>query len=165
MKAKKLICLALPIMLLGVGCETGKDYSKSNRGKEVMEELENKNSSYDEELYALGDALKDSEDILNYLVESDDLVLHKDEYRDALYDLESIAIEIAELKPDKGFKELHKEIIKYMEKYREGINIQLKRIDPKDRDFLDGRLKMSTAKIGYLQTIYKMTKKYEEEMK
>lgn len=37
MKAKKLICLALPIMLLGVGCETGKDYSKSSRGKEVME--------------------------------------------------------------------------------------------------------------------------------
>lgn len=37
-----------------------------------------------------------------------------------------------------------------MEKYQEGINIQLKGIDPKDRDFLDGRLKMSTAKIGYL---------------
>lgn len=37
-----------------------------------------------------------------------------------------------------------------MEKYREGINLQLKRINPKDMDFLDGRLKMSTAKIGYL---------------
>lgn len=48
-----------------------------------------------------------------------------------------------------------------MEKYREGINIQLKRIDPKDMDFLDGRLQMSTAKIGYLQAIYKMA----EEMK
>ncbi|WP_242250700.1 hypothetical protein [Bacillus cereus group sp. BfR-BA-01379] len=156
MKAKKLICLALPIMLFGVGCGAEKDYSKSNRGKEVMEELEAKNSSYDEELDTLGDALSDSEDVLNYLVESDDLALHKKEYRDALYDLESIAIEIADLKPENEFKELHKDIIKSMEKYREGINIQLKKIDPKDMDFLDGRLQMSTAKIGYLQALYKM---------
>lgn len=161
MKAKKLICLALPIMLLGVGCGTEKDYSKSNRGKEIMEELEDKNASYSEELDTLGDALSDSEDILDYLSDSDDLVLHKEEYRDALYDLESIAIEIADLKPDNEFKGLHKDIIKSMEKYREGINTQLKRIDPKDIDFLDGRLKMSTAKVGYAQAIYKMA----EEMK
>lgn len=165
MKSKKLICLVLPIMLLGAGCEAGRDYSKSNKGKEVMEELDANNASYGEELDALGDALSDSEDILNYLSESDDLVLHKEEYRVALYDLESIAIKIADLKPDKEFKELHKDIIKYMEKYREGINIQLKRINPKDMDFLDGRLKMSTAMIGYKQTIYKMAKQYEDETK
>lgn len=90
MKAKKLICLTLPIMLLWVDCGAGKDYSKSDRGKEVMEELDAKNSSYDEELNTLGDALSESEDVLDYLVESEDLALYKKEYRDALYDLESI---------------------------------------------------------------------------
>ncbi|MGF9853158.1 hypothetical protein ABHN09_16590 [Bacillus paramobilis] len=38
MKAKKLICLAIPFMLLG-GCGVEKDYSKSNKGKEIMKEL------------------------------------------------------------------------------------------------------------------------------
>ncbi|PGE31607.1 hypothetical protein [Bacillus wiedmannii] len=112
MKSKKLICLVLPIMLLGAGCEAGKDYSKSNKGKEVMEELDANNASYGEELDALGDALSDSEDILNYLSESDDLVLHKEEYREALYDLESIAIEIADLKPDKGSRHMPIKLIK-----------------------------------------------------
>lgn len=130
MKAKKLICLALPIMLLGVGCSTSKDHLKESTSSETTTEASTetasaKSAKYENALYELEGEWYNAETSRNNSVAGDA------NYKAALNKLMELSFKFEELKPDSRSEETHKKIVNSMEIMRESIELQLANMNNK----------------------------------
>ncbi|MED1268235.1 hypothetical protein P4U03_16775 [Bacillus mycoides] len=145
MKAKKLICLALPIMLLGVGCSTSKDHLKESVSSETTTEPSTETASaestkYENALYELEGEWYKAETSRNNAVVGDA------NYKAALNKLMELSFKFEELKPDSKSEETHKKIVNSMELMREGIELQLANMNNKrNNDYSKAESKMIEA--------------------
>ncbi|MFF2341691.1 hypothetical protein [Bacillus mycoides] len=145
MKAKKLICLALPIMLLGVGCSTSKDHLKESVSSETTTEPSTETESaesakYENALYELEGEWYKAETSRNNSVVGDA------NYKAALNKLMELSFKFEELKPDSKSEETHKKIVHSMEIMREGIELQIANMNNKrNNDYSKAESKMIEA--------------------
>lgn len=166
MKAKKLLCLALVLMLLGVGCSTSKAHLKANSSIELsdekhstMEGPKDDKSIYVVELSGLSDDLSNTEKKLQNIDDSGNFVEHQGKYKDALLELETVSKKIIDLKLESQYEELHKGIIKSMEKLQEGIKSQRDNIENSgSMTFVNSRVAITDSMIEYLKTTIKVYK-------
>ncbi|MGE7856259.1 MULTISPECIES: DUF6376 family protein [Bacillus] len=137
MKAKKLIYLALPIMLLGVGCSTSKETTTETSSNETSS-IES--SSYTESLYDLQNDWNKATYTLMNNAGDDDI------YKDTLKDLKNLTYKFEELEPDSKYEKVHKKIVHTMETMREGIELTLLNVDDKTHsDYLKGMSTITEA--------------------
>lgn len=164
MKKNKLICLALPIMLLGVGCAMSKDQSQNKSATELSDakhstakELKDAKPIYDVELSHLRDDLINAEKKLQNIDDSGNFVERKEEYKNALLELETVSKKIIELEPESKYEELHKDIIKSMKKLQEGIKLQRDNIENSgSMTFVNSRATITDSMIECMGTIIKI---------
>lgn len=145
MKNKKLICLALPIMLLGVGCSTSKDHLKESTSSETTTEASTetasaKSAKYENALYELEGEWYNAETSRNNSIAGDA------NHKAALNKLMELSFKFEELKPDSKSEETHKKIVNSMEIMRESIEVQLANMNNKrSNDYLKAQSKMIEA--------------------
>ncbi|PHA21320.1 hypothetical protein COI69_04110 [Bacillus cereus] len=143
---KKLICLALPLMLLGVGCDISKDHPKDSTAKETtIKEDSTKETpvkenqmqvavDYKTSVLDLNKELESAMNELSTIVTKDStLSVSKDSYKNALLYLRNITKKYDNLKPshDPAYKqeETHKLILDSMKTMQDAISIQYTSID------------------------------------
>ncbi|PFA58896.1 DUF6376 family protein [Bacillus sp. AFS015896] len=137
MKAKKLIYLALPIMLLGVGCSTSTDHLKNSATNETSS-IES--SSYIESYFALKNDWNKATYTMMNNADDDDI------YKGTLNDLKNLTFQFEELEPDSKYEEVHKKIVHTMKTMREGIELTLSNVDDKTHsDYLKGMSTITEA--------------------
>ncbi|OOR57508.1 hypothetical protein BGP34_13590 [Bacillus mycoides] len=164
MKAKKLAYIVLALMLFGVGCDMSRDHLKDNSSIELSneehsttEELKNDKPIYEVALSGLSDDLTNAEKKLQDIDDSGNFVERKEEYRDALLELETVSKKIIDLEPKSKYEELHKDIIKSMKKLQEGIKSQRDNIDNSgSMTFVNSRATITDSMIEYLGTTVKI---------
>lgn len=143
---KKLICLALPLMLLGVGCDMSKDHPKDSTAKETtIKEDSTKETpvkenqmqvavDYKTSVLDLNKELESAMNELSTIVTKDStLSVSKDSYKNALLYLRNVTKKYDNLKPshDPAYKqeETHKLILDSMKTMQDAISIQHTSID------------------------------------
>jgi len=143
---KKLICLALPLMLLGVGCDISKDHPKDSTAKETtIKEDSTKETpvkenqmqvavDYKTSILDLNKELESAMNELSTIVTKDStLSVSKDSYKNALLYLRNVTKKYDNLKPshDPAYKqeETHKLILDSMKTMQDAISIQYTSID------------------------------------
>ncbi|PEV15728.1 hypothetical protein CN417_00485 [Bacillus thuringiensis] len=143
---KKLICLALPLMLLGVGCDMSKDQPKDSTAKETtIKEDSTKEApvkenqmqvavDYKTSVLDLNKELESAMNELSTIVTKDStLSVSKDSYKNALLYLRNVTKKYDNLKPshDPAYKqeETHKLILDSMKTMQDAISIQYTSID------------------------------------
>ncbi|MDR4170767.1 hypothetical protein CN957_22840 [Bacillus cereus] len=132
MKAKRLVTLALPIMLLG-GCATDKAETKAKDKVEVKAEEKDKlegtdylsrmfalDNTFETKVAELGELSAKTKDKSNDIKELNKEILKKaDEINEALTDFDKV-------EPPKEFEEQHKTILKAVDCYKEAFETQIK---------------------------------------
>ncbi|MEK0222312.1 hypothetical protein CN957_09165 [Bacillus cereus] len=174
MKKKKLICLALPIMLLGVGCSTSKDHPKASATKEstvkedtVKETPVKENSmqvavNYKTSVLDLSKELENAMNELSTIVTKDStLSVSKDSYKNALLYLRNVTKKYDNLKPshDPAYKqeETHTLILESMKTMQDAINIQYFSLDNlASEEFAKGLDLMNKASNKYMEAMGKL---------
>lgn len=160
MKAKKLIWLALPIMLLGVGCSTSKDHLKDSATKETVKETtteasSNETSSIESSSYI--ESLFDLEDDWNKATDTMNNAVGDANYKVALKDLKDLTFKFEELEPNSKYEEVHKKMVHTMETMREGIELTLSNVDDKTHsDYLKGMSTITEALSSHADALHEL---------
>ncbi|QWH29943.1 hypothetical protein EXW51_19060 [Bacillus mycoides] len=181
MKAMKLVFLALPLMLLGVGCDISKDHPKDKTTTETTikedstKEASTKDSSETvspervtqlseaiDYRIAINDLNKEFEKAMNDLAmiinKDSTLSTSKDSYKNDLIYLRSVTIKYDDLKPSKdpGYnqEETHKLILDSMKTMRDAISIQYASIDNiASEDFMRGLTLTNEASNKFIEAM------------
>ncbi|WP_242309257.1 hypothetical protein [Bacillus cereus group sp. BfR-BA-01524] len=181
MLPKKLICLALPIMLLGVGCEMSKDHPKDSTAKETTIKEDSKKETPAKETseevsperttqiseaidyrVAINDLNKEFEKAMNDLAmiinKDSTLSTSKDSYKNDLLYLRSVTLKYDDLKPSKdpGYnqEETHKLLLDSMKDMRDAISIQYASIDNiASEDFMRGLTLTNEASNKFIEAM------------
>ncbi|PFK91897.1 hypothetical protein COJ29_12505 [Bacillus cereus] len=146
MKAAKLVFLAFPLMLLGVGCDMSKDHPKDTKTKETIIKEDTTTETpvkenqmqvavdYKSSVLDLNKKLENAMNELSTIVTKDStLSVSKDSYKNALLYLRNVTKKYDNLKPshDPAYKqeETHKLILDSMKTMQDAISIQYTSID------------------------------------
>lgn len=146
MKAAKLVFLAFPLMLLGVGCDMSKDHPKDTKTKETIIKEDTTTETpvkenqmqvavdYKSSVLDLNKELENAMNELSTIVTKDStLSVSKDSYKNALLYLRNVTKKYDNLKPshDPAYKqeETHKLILDSMKTMQDAISIQYTSID------------------------------------
>ncbi|AJH17034.1 DUF7018 domain-containing (lipo)protein [Bacillus mycoides] len=128
MKAKKLVSLALPIMLLG-GCGTDKAETKADTKIEIKAEDKEKLSTeaYPSRMSNLHYELKLKMEEITALAGRKDMDV-KEQNKEILKgtdELQQIFVKFYKIDPPKEFEEAHKTLLKAVDCYKEAFDTQL----------------------------------------
>ncbi|MDR4970609.1 MULTISPECIES: DUF6376 family protein [Bacillus cereus group] len=157
MKAKKLVYVVLPIMLLGVGCGISKDHPKESASQETVSEtstessrhktLNDKSFTYTNSLFDLGDKLNEATNAVYDAVGDNN-------YKIALNDLKKVTLKFEDLEPSDDYKDIHEKVLQSMKTRREAIELILSNIDDKtNSDFLRGSYLLGEAIDSYIDVL------------
>ncbi len=171
MITKKLICLALPLMLLGVGCDMSKDHPEDSTAKEtIIKEDTAKETPVKENQMQVAvdyktsvlDLNKELESAMNELftivTKDSTLSVSKDSYKNALLYLRNVTKKYDNLKPshDPAYKqeETHKLILDSMKTMQDAISIQYNSIDNiASEEFMRGLTQTNEASNKFIEAI------------
>ncbi|PEQ69261.1 hypothetical protein [Bacillus thuringiensis] len=174
MKAMKLVFLALPLMLLGVGCDISKDHPKDKTTTEttIKEDSTKETPVKDNQMQvavdyktSVLDLNKELESAMNepstIVTKDSTLSVSKDSYKNALLYLRNVTKKYDDLKPshDPAYKqeETHKLILDAMKTMQEAISIQYNSIDNiASEEFMRGLNLTNTASNKYIEAIGKL---------
>lgn len=160
MKAKKLLCFALPLMILG-GCGPDSTEKESKKAASTVQKEEKSSTSKKEEkqtnakrsqltvneysskiMTLAGDFVKTGVDIQTMAISNKSEAEKIKEFEELVGKIKTTAKSINELNPPKEFKEDHKVVIKAMDTYSKAFTLQLESAKEMDEEKMETSLKM-----------------------
>ncbi|MFK4324717.1 Uncharacterized protein BWINRA5_04183 [Bacillus mycoides] len=157
MKAMKLVFLALPLMLLGVGCAMPKDHLKESASQETVSETSTESSRHttlNDKSFTYTNSLFDLSDELNKATSAVYDAVGDDNYKIALNALKKVTLKFEDLEPSDDYKDIHEKVLQSMKTRREGIELLLSNIDDKTTsDSLRGSYLLGESIDSYIDVI------------